>query len=311
MMGHPENGFGAVIRRWAGEFRARPLVLGIVGAVLAGPAVPRAAAADSTAAVTSASVSNSIASFRTTIQPLLREYCHDCHGDGMDKGGVVLDRFASDEAMLADRGLWLRSLKNLRAGIMPPPKKPQPTADQRQQLEAWIKTGALQADPENPDPGRVTVRRLNRAEYRNTIRDLMGIDFDTEKEFPPDDTGHGFDNLADVLTISPMLLEKYLAAASEIVNRAVPMASRAPAERLLTGADFRQRCVVVLSGVPGDGGLCSQPSRALSRPARFQHHGTLRGWPKRPQPSASHAPGGSARTVPARVQPGGQPAVQV
>ncbi len=181
----------------------------------------------------------------------------------MDKGGVVLDRFASDEAMLADRGLWLRSLKNLRAGIMPPPKKPQPTADQRQQLEAWIKTGALQADPENPDPGRVTVRRLNRAEYRNTIRDLMGIDFDTEKEFPPDDTGHGFDNLADVLTISPMLLEKYLAAASEIVNRAVPMASRAPAERLLTGADFRHA-----DGGPGTAAVVGNVALSFYRVSR-------------------------------------------
>ena len=183
---------------------------------------------------------NAIAEFRTTIQPILREFCFDCHGDGMDKGGVTFDQFASEQAMLDNHDLWLKALRNLRAEIMPPPKKPQPTAEQRQKLDRWIKTAVFKSDPTNPDPGRVTVRRLNRAEYRNTIRDLLGIDFDTEKEFPPDDTGHGFDNLADVLTISPMLLEKYLAAAAEIVGRAVPTASRAPAEHVFTGSSFRR-----------------------------------------------------------------------
>lgn len=108
----------------------------------------------------------------------------------MDKGGVTLDRFASHTARVGDTDLWLRALRNLRAGLMPPPKKPQPTAAQRQQLESWIKTAVFRSNPADPDPGRITVRRLNRTEYRNTIRDLMGVDFDTEREFPPDDTGH-------------------------------------------------------------------------------------------------------------------------
>src|SRR5215831_14618990 len=72
------------------------------------------------------------------------------------------------------------------------------------------KGAVFQVDPQNPDPGRVTVRRLNRVEYRNTVHDLLGVDFDSLSEFPPDDTGHGFDNIGDVLTLSPMLLEKYL-----------------------------------------------------------------------------------------------------
>ena len=76
-------------------------------------------------------------------------------------------------------------------------------------------------DRKDPDPGRVTVRRLNRVEYRNTIRDLIGVDYDTTSEFPPDDTGHGFDNIGDVLTLSPMLLEKYLNAANTIISMAV------------------------------------------------------------------------------------------
>ena len=95
--------------------------------------------------------------------------------------------------------------------IMPPAGKPRPSAAELAALEDWIKYGAFGIDPKDPDPGRVTVRRLNRVEYRNTIRDLMGVDYDTTAEFPPDDTGHGFDNIGDVLTLSPLLLEKYLA----------------------------------------------------------------------------------------------------
>lgn len=176
--------------------------------------------------------------FRTEIQPILKEYCYECHGDGTDKGKVVLDQFASDSAMAGDQDLWLRVLKNVRAGLMPPAKKPQPPAAHKLQLEQWIKTAVFQTDASNPDPGRVTVRRLNRVAYRNTIRDLMGLDFDTEKEFPPDDSGHGFDNIGDVLTLPPMLLEKYLTAAKTIVTRAVPAVPGVPEEMISVGRNF-------------------------------------------------------------------------
>ena len=126
----------------------------------------------------------------------------------------------------ADRELWWAVLKNVRAGIMPPAGKPRPSDAERRLLEDWIKYGAFGIEPKNSDPGRVTVRRLNRVEYRNTIRELMGVDYDTNVEFPPDDSGHGFDNIADVLTVSPMLLEKYLAAAKSIVSQVVPMVPR-------------------------------------------------------------------------------------
>lgn len=179
-----------------------------------------------------------LATYRREIQPLLREYCYDCHGDGMDKGKVTLDQFASDEALLGNHDLWLHALKNLRAGLMPPPKKKQPSAEQKLAVEQWIKSAVFRVDPQNPDPGRVTVRRLNRVEYRNTIRDLLGVDFDTQAEFPADDTGHGFDNIGDALTLSPMLLEKYLAAAQTIVARAVPAVPYVPAERVVPGRDF-------------------------------------------------------------------------
>jgi hypothetical protein len=180
--------------------------------------------------------------FEEEVRPILEDRCFACHGNGIKKGGVDLDG-----AETGDRTLWWGVLKNVRSGIMPPSDKPQPSGEERQRLEDWIKTAALGIDPGDPDPGRVTVRRLNRVEYRNTIRDLLGVDYDTPSEFPPDDTGHGFDNIGDVLTLSPMLLEKYLAAAKSIVSRAVPTVPRVVAERVVPGRDFRS------AGVGKDG----------------------------------------------------------
>jgi hypothetical protein len=173
------------------------------------------------------------ARFRKDIHPILTEYCYDCHGDGMEKGNVAFDGFASDEALLADRTLWLQVLKNLQTRTMPPEKKERPSDRQIARLESWIKSDVFQIDPKNPDPGRVTVRRLNRAEYRNTVRDLMGVDYDTKEEFPPDDSGYGFDNISDVLTLPPMLLEKYLDAAKDIVTRVVPLVERVAPETII------------------------------------------------------------------------------
>jgi hypothetical protein len=161
-------------------------------------------------------------SFRERVQPILETYCYGCHGDGASEGGRTLDEFASDEALVGDRELWSAVLKNVRAGIMPPAGEERPDDDERRLLFEWIKFDAFGIDPANPDPGRVTIRRLNRVEYRNTIRDLMGVEFDTVEEFPADDTGYGFDNIGDVLTVSPLLLEKYLQAAETIVAEAVP-----------------------------------------------------------------------------------------
>ena len=151
--------------------------------------------------------------FEQRIQPILEDHCYACHGNGVKKGNVTLDGFAADRARLRDPNLWWGVLKNVRADIMPPAGKPRPTDQEKKLLEDWIKYGVFGIDPKNPDPGRVTVRRLNRVEYRNTIRDLMGVDYDTTAEFPPDDTGHGFDNIGEVLTLSPLLLEKYITAA--------------------------------------------------------------------------------------------------
>ena len=181
------------------------------------------------------------ANFHRTVEPLLSKYCFDCHGNGVGKGRIAFDEFKSDADVIARRDLWLAALKNVRSGLMPPREEnvDRPSEAEISVLTNWIKYEAFGIDPKNPDPGRVTTRRLNRVEYRNTIRDLMAYDFNSEVEFPPDDSGNGFDNNGDVLTVSPLLLEKYLAAAEAIVDKAVPKVATMMKEQVASGKEFR------------------------------------------------------------------------
>ena len=208
--------------------------------------------------------------FSGVVQPILEQYCYGCHGMGSKKGGVSLDNFTDGAVAAQAPELWHGVLKNVRAGIMPPPGKPKPSDEELKTLENWIKRDAFQADPNDPDPGRVTLRRLNRVEYRNTIRDLMGIDFRTDEEFPADDSGYGFDNIGDVLTISPLLLEKYVQAAESIVAKAVPTVSKAVAVRVLSGTEFRGE-----QGAQGDRMSFYKPAN-VARTYHAQHDGTYR-----------------------------------
>lgn len=185
-----------------------------------------------------------------------------------------LDGFAVNHVRLRDRDLWWDVLKNVRAGIMPPTGKPRPTDQELRLLETWIKYEAFGIDRSHPDPGRVTVRRLNRVEYRNTVRDLIGVDYDTNAEFPPDDTGHGFDNIGEVLTLSPLLLEKYIASAQVIVAAVVPTTSRTVAEQTIAGRQF----LALATNAPtrNDGGplsLSYYESANVSTSIRVEHAG--------------------------------------
>ena len=170
--------------------------------------------------------------FEDKIQPILIDYCYRCHADGMKKGGVAFDGEAAAQ-LVTKRELWTAVLKNVRTGLMPPAGKPRPAESEVRLLAEWVKRDVFRIDQNDPDPGRATIRRLNRAEYRNTIRDLVGFDFKAEEEFPPDDSGYGFDNIADVLSVSPLLLEKYIQAAESIVAAGVPTVSRLVPERHL------------------------------------------------------------------------------
>jgi hypothetical protein len=175
--------------------------------------------------------------YQDTVLPILEKHCYECHGDGYDKGKVAFDSLETD-AQILEPNLWVRVLLNTRAGLMPADNKPRLSPAEQQTLERWIKYDVFQIDPANPDPGRVTVRRLNRVEYRNTVRDLLGVDYNTDHEFPPDDSGFGFDNIGDALTMSPMLMEKYVAAAQAVIAEAVPTAPRQPAQAMVAGLAF-------------------------------------------------------------------------
>ncbi len=159
--------------------------------------------------------------FTKEVKPLLETYCFKCHGNGKKKGGLALDGFTSAEAAAKEEKTWKQILENLRTAEMPPDDEKQPTLDEREKLMKWIDLAVFAVDPDRPDPGRVTIRRLNRAEYNNTIRDLVGVDFQPADDFPADDSGYGFDNIGDVLSLPPVLFERYLAAAEKVMSLAI------------------------------------------------------------------------------------------
>jgi len=208
-----------------------------------------------------------MAHYQENIQPLLETYCYDCHGYGMKEGGIAFDELNSYETLM-NRELWLKALKNVRAGIMPPQFSMPPEPEELATLGNWIKRDVFEIDPQNPDPGRVPFRRLNRNEYRHTIRELFGYDFDTSKAFPPDDTGQGFDNIARVLSISPMLLDKYMQAADEIVRASVPTQPRAVGETVFWGADFIKEGEGRVRGPEGRD-LPTDARASIADPAKF------------------------------------------
>ncbi len=160
-------------------------------------------------------------SYEGNVKPLLDQYCYSCHGNGKHKGDLALDDYKDMAAVMKDRKRWALVMKNLESHEMPPENKPQPTPAERDLIQNWIETELFNVAGGAPDPGRVTIRRLNRAEYNNTIRDLVGVNFHPANDFPVDDVGYGFDNIGDVLSLPPLLLEKYLNAADKIMDQAI------------------------------------------------------------------------------------------
>ena len=162
------------------------------------------------------------AEFDKSIQPFLAKHCVECHGPTKKKADLVLHVYKDAAGLIKNRKVWNGVAQMVHAGEMPPTGKPRPDL---KESEAFLKAiNAIYEEHDRttpPDPGRVTMRRLNKTEYNNTIRDLVGVDFDPTEDFPADDVGYGFDNIGDVLTLSPVLMERYLAAAESITQRAV------------------------------------------------------------------------------------------
>lgn len=151
--------------------------------------------------------------------PFVEKHCLHCHGEKVQKADLALHTDKDELALLKNRKVWQNVVHMVQMGEMPPKGRPRPTSAETDAFLKSINTAFVRADTNVRDPGRVTIRRLNRAEYNNTIRDLVGIDFNPAEDFPSDDVGHGFDNIGDVLSLSPVLMERYLAAAESIVQR--------------------------------------------------------------------------------------------
>ena len=220
--------------------------------------------------------------FAKDVKPLLSEYCYGCHGE-KKKGGLDFRIYTDDKTTLHDRQVFEKVLAKLQAHEMPPENKPQPTAAECQLITNWVTSCFFKCDCNHPDPGRITIRRLNRAEYNNTIRDLMGIDFQPAGDFPADDSGYGFDNIGDVLSLSPVLMEKYLGAAEKIVIAAFGDSDStnrtAPSALAHTNAAYQR----IMICEPGEGPalvcarkiITSFATRAFRRPITAQEQERL------------------------------------
>ncbi|MBI3278770.1 MAG: DUF1592 domain-containing protein [Acidobacteria bacterium] len=159
--------------------------------------------------------------FETAVRPVFAKSCHGCHNERLASGGLNV-AVLTTASIAGHREAWEKIVQKLRSGEMPPKGVPKPPAAQVDAFLRFVEGEFDRADARvKPDPGRVTARRLNRAEYTNTIRDLLGVDYRAERDFPTDDSGYGFDNIGDVLTISPVLMERYMIAAERIAARAI------------------------------------------------------------------------------------------
>lgn len=166
-------------------------------------------------------------SYAKAVAPFMKKYCAECHQGEKAQAGLAIPADATFQQVQDERSKWESIMDMLEFEAMPPEDKPQPTAAERKAVIEWIESRLffVSCDLET-DPGRVTIRRLNRNEYNYTIRDLLGVDFRPADEFPSDDVGYGFDNIGDVLTLSPLLFEKYLDAAETVAEKAIVTAPK-------------------------------------------------------------------------------------
>jgi mono/diheme cytochrome c family protein len=159
----------------------------------------------------------------------LQKHCFGCHAGAKPKGGIALDKLSADLGNRANRDVWLAALEQVKAGAMPPEGKSRPDAKEFQAVQDWV-TGRLEAAEveRRSKQGRATVRRLNRVEYENTIRDLLGIDVELKELLPPDATANGFDTSGDAHHVSQFLMESYLEAADKAFGFAIANLPKPP-----------------------------------------------------------------------------------
>ena len=187
---------------------------------------------------------------QTTIVPLLAQHCLECHSGAEPKANFSLDAADQKIPITQHYVTWEKVLRRIISGEMPPPGQPPLSSAEHQLLKTTIMNMMSNANGFH-DPGRVTIRRLNRTEYTNTIRDLFGIEFALPDDFPTDDVGYGFDHIGDVLSLSPLLLEKYLTTSHKIARAVIftPESIQKPSA-LITTLNFNGG---IVSGAPACG----------------------------------------------------------
>src|SRR5260370_7007010 len=192
----------------------------------------------------SATATKSSGGFEKTVQPVLAKTCAPCHNERITSGGLNLGPYSAPGSIAQHRDDWQKILQKIRTGEMPPKGVPRPSSAQVEALVKFVQSEFERADRNvKPDPSRVTAPRLHRNEYSNTIRHLLAVEFRAEKDFPTDGSGNGFDNIGDVLTISPVLMEKYISAAERIAARPIgpdPLPKPVAAEYHLTHKTVRR-----------------------------------------------------------------------
>lgn len=168
--------------------------------------------------------------FESHIRPVLVTHCYGCHSKeaAKPKGNFRLDQLSLDFADRDSRDAWLAVAKRIQAGEMPPKAKPRPPQKALRAVLDWIDAGVKTADARRAAEGRVVLRRLNRVEYENTVRDLLGVPVELKDLLPLDGSANGFDNVADALHVSSFLMEKYLEGAERALNLAIANGPQPP-----------------------------------------------------------------------------------
>ena len=178
--------------------------------------------------------------YNDKIRPLLKQYCGNCHWGPDSDADFNLEGYETLDQLLNGRKKWKKVVVRVAAKEMPPEDAtPLPDDDHKAVLQ-WIDNLLDSVDCTDINPGRVTIRRLNRTEYKNTIRDLMGVNYEPANDFPGDDVGYGFDNIGDVLSLPPILMEKYLQAAEEITAMAIVDPSKPAFKKSVMGNQFKK-----------------------------------------------------------------------
>lgn len=213
MCKHGDNGNESNLNRSAAVTVFRRIQRGVTLALLTSTAVL-------SAGVPTSQMGDLAAPDLAARKSFFTRYCFGCHNDRVKTAGVSIQGvdFANPGPQAV---VWEKVLRKVRTGQMPPPDAPQPDRKLALAIARWLETSLDDYAAQHPNPGRLTVHRLNRIQYNNAIRDLLGIDLDFSSQLPVDDSGYGFDNIGDVLSLSPTLLERYLTLARRISRWAV------------------------------------------------------------------------------------------